>query len=208
MFPKVNQQILIDIVQKGVSYRTIIAEYQDDEILIGIPMSDMVGVLPNGTEIDVTFKSGENLFRFTSEIIGKKLDRIPLYRIHKPSEKKIYRIQRRENFRVNLHLKLFLLENEYTTVNVSAGGLLFSTHGKIGLHEGQIVSGQVVVPNIQNHEFELVPFEGEIRRIYPSEDKQYTFAALQFTEIDPKNQTLIIQSCFEQQRKLRLRTNT
>lgn len=209
MYPKVNQQILIDIVQKGMAYRSIIAEYQDNEILIGIPMSDRIGILPNGTEIEISYKLGDNLFRFSSEITGKKLDNIPLYRIQKPTEKKIYRIQRRENFRVNLHLKLLLLENEYTTVNVSAGGLLFSASGKLDLQEGQAITGQVLVPNVQVHDrdFEFITFHGEIKRIYQSEDKALTFVAVEFTEIDPNDQTVIVQSCFEQQRKMRLRTN-
>ncbi|MEW8986981.1 MAG: PilZ domain-containing protein, partial [Bacillus sp. (in: firmicutes)] len=163
---------------------------------------------PNGTEIEISYKVGENLYKFSSEITGKKLDNIPLYRILKPIEKKIYRIQRRENFRVNLHLKLVLLENEYTTVNVSAGGLLFSGPGKLDLKEGQPLTGQVLVPNVQAHDLEFITFHGEIRRVYQSEDKTHTFVAVEFTEISPKDQTIIVQSCFEQQRKMRLRTNS
>lgn len=207
MYPKVNQQILIDIVQKGISYRSIVAECEDDEILIGIPMSDQIGILVNGTEVDISFKSGDNLYKFTSAIVGKKLDKIPLYRIEKPNEKKIYRIQRRENFRVSLNLKLILLENEYMTVNVSAGGLLFSALGRLNFCEGQVISGQVLVPNLHNHEFEFVSFEGEVKRVYQSENRERTFVALEFTEIEPEDQTIIIQSCFDQQRKMRLRTN-
>ncbi|WP_318507735.1 flagellar brake protein [Bacillus sp. T3] len=204
MYPKVNQQILIDVVDKNISFKTIIAENGENEILIGIPMVDQIGILPNGMEIDVTFRTGDDMFRFPSEIIGKKIDNIPLYIIRKPHEKQIIKIQRRENFRVNLNLKLLLNDIEYTTVNVSAGGLLFSGSDKTDLKEGEIMTGTVVVPNVQTHEIEFVTFQGEIRRVYDHEIKGLKYFAMQFIEIDPQDQTKIVQSCFEQQRQMRL----
>jgi c-di-GMP-binding flagellar brake protein YcgR len=190
--------------KKNISFHSIVAEVQEDEILIGIPMSDKIGILPNDTEIDISFKSGDNLYKFPSWVIGKKLDNIPLYRIHKPDEKKVYRVQRRENFRVNLNLKVLVNDIEYTTVNVSAGGLLFSGPRKMDLHEGQMVNGQILVPNVQTHELEFVSFQGQIKRVFSSDDKKTMNAALQFTEISQEDQTKIVRACFEQQRKMRL----
>lgn len=204
MYPKVNQQILIDVANKDLSFRSIIAENTDNEIFIGIPQSNNIGILPNGMEIDITFRAGDDLYKFSTEIMGKKLDNIPLYIIQKPHEKQIHRIQRRENFRVNLNLKLLLNETEYTTVNVSAGGLLFSAREATDLQEDEMVSGIVLVPNVQNHELEEVAFQGQIRRIYTQDNNGLKYIAMEFIEINQQDQTKIIQSCFEQQRQMRL----
>jgi c-di-GMP-binding flagellar brake protein YcgR len=205
MYLKINQQILIALAWKDVSFRSIVAEIQDEEILISIPVTNQIGILPNETDIEVTFKSGDDLFKFKTQIVGKKLDNIPLYIIKKPNEKQITRIQRRENFRVNLNLKLLLDKNEFTTINVSAGGVLFSTSLNNDLQEGDVVSGTILVPNSQNNDIENISFQGEIKRIYLPENNEIKYIGMQFIEISDQDQTKIVQSCFEQQRQMRLK---
>jgi c-di-GMP-binding flagellar brake protein YcgR len=203
MYPKVNQNIVIDIKGRDQWYRSIVAEVEEKEILISFPM-DMLG-LPDGTRLDITFTSDENQYKFQTEIIGSKRDKISLYRITKPQEKEIIRIQRRDNFRVNANLRAILNENELTTINLSAGGVLISCRLDIQLQEGEIVSGTLFVPTTANKEPEPIIFKGLIKRINLIGNQERKNVGIGFTNLDKRDEMKIIQYCFEKQRQMRLK---
>jgi c-di-GMP-binding flagellar brake protein YcgR len=206
MYPKVNQNIVVNIRGLGKSCRSIVAEMGEKEILIVFPMDgNTIGLLPTGTSLDVTFMSNENQYKFRTEIIGRKKENIPLFRITKPQENEIARVQRRDNFRMNTNLRLVLNETELITINISAGGVLFSGGVDLQLQEGEVVSGTLFVPNPQNKVAEPITFQGQIKRINLIENQQRKNVGIKFTKLNPRDQTKIIQYCFEKQRQMHLK---
>jgi c-di-GMP-binding flagellar brake protein YcgR len=167
---------------------------------------NMIGLLTEGTQVDIIFMEDENQYKFQTEIIGRKKDNIPLCRITKPQEKEIIRIQRRDNFRVNSHLRLMVNENKLNTINISAGGMLFSCGVDVQLLEGEVVSGTLFVPNTENKESSIIPFQGQIIRIHLIKDQERRNVAMKFTVMDKRDQMKIVQHCFEKQRQIRLKS--
>ncbi|CAH2712898.1 putative protein YpfA [Neobacillus rhizosphaerae] len=207
MYPKVNQNIMIDLKSHDQSCRSIIAEIGENEILISFPLDrNMIGLLMEGMQVDVIFMMDDDQYKFQTEIIGRKNDKIPLCRISKPQEKEIIRIQRRDNFRVNSHLLLLLNETKLNTINISAGGMLFSCGMDLELQQGEVVSGTLIVPAIPNKNSALIPFQAQIKRIHLIKNQDRKNVALKFIEMDKQDQMKIVQHCFEKQRQMRLKS--
>ncbi|MDR7235708.1 flagellar brake protein [Neobacillus drentensis] len=207
MYPKVNQNIMIDIKSQDQSCRSIIAEVRENEILIGFPMDrNIIGLLTDGTQVDIIFMADEHQYKFQAEIIGRKKDNIPLCRITKPQEKEIIRIQRRDNFRVNSNLLLRVNGNKLNTINISAGGILFSCGMEMDLQHGEVVAGSLMLSAFQSAESSIIPFKGQIIRIHLIKDLDRKNIAMKFIEMDKRDQMKIIQHCFEKQRQMRLKS--
>ncbi|MEH7076568.1 flagellar brake protein [Neobacillus drentensis] len=202
MYPKVNQNIKIDIVDHGLSCRSNIAEVGDSEILISIPLDrEIIGLLSIRSNLDISFITGENKYVFRTYIIGRTNDTIPLLRLAKPEEKEIEKIQQRENFRVNSNLRLIINGTELNTINISAGGALFSSQLDFSFREGEELAGTLLVPDIQSKDIVPISFKSKIIRIMKSHERKHV--AIEFTNIKRNDQIKIIQHCFEKQRKIR-----
>lgn len=200
MYPKVNQKIVIEIPDKDVICHSMIAEVGDDEILISQPMDqDTIGLFPVGTRIAVSFTAEGNKYQFRAKILGKKRERISLFRITKPLENEIRKIQMRENFRVETTIRIEIDEMELHTINISAGGMLFSCTFEMELNEGEEVSGKIFIPDTSP-----ISFRGVIKRIRVLENN-VKHVAMQFTVLDRKDETKIVQFCFQKQRQMRMK---
>lgn len=205
MYPKVNQNIMIEITKSDQSCKSIVAEMRENEILIGVPMDRrMVGLLLEETKIKVIFLTEENQYMFRTKIIGKTKDNIPLFRIIKPQENEIIKIQRRENFRMPTNLRFLFRDQDLYTINISAGGILFSCQANLELQVGDEISGTLFVPNPQNKVVYPITIQGEIKRMDSSTIEDRRNVALQFTAMNQRDQMIITQYCFEKQRQNRL----
>ncbi|MCM3567023.1 flagellar brake protein [Neobacillus mesonae] len=199
MYPKVNQKIIIEIPGENVTCYSIVADVTQDEIRISHPLTgDTIGRFPAGTEIDVSFLSGENKYQFKANILGRLEDKILLYRITKPLEQDISKIQLRENFRVETNLRIKIEDMELHTVNISAGGMLFSCNVDLTLSVGNEVSGTMYIPDV-----DPISFKGVIKRILQPDD-EVKHAAMKFTVLDRKDESKIVQFCFQKQRQMRM----
>ncbi|MGJ7909848.1 flagellar brake protein [Neobacillus sp. LXY-1] len=206
MYPKVNQKIIIDFKSKDQTYKSVVAEVSDKEILIGVPVDNSVIDLVLAQEkLEITFVENDVKYKFETEIIGRKQDNMPLFRISKPEEDEIVKIQLRENFRVPANLPLKVEKTTLTTVNLSAGGVLMSCMVELDLHEGEEISGTILLPGLQNKESESIDFVGEIKRINWIENQDRKNVAIEFKQMDKRDQSKIIQYCFEKQRQNRLK---
>ena len=199
MYPKVNQNIVINILSEGSICRSIVAEISESEILISQPMDGKMFGMPRGTRLAISYTIGENKYKFEAFILGRKKDNIPLYRITKPKEKEISKIQRRENFRVPTSVPVKIGNMEVNTINISAGGMLLSCTRDSSYQVGEPLSGMILIP-----ETTPIPFKGVIKRIIQREDTGLKQVGLQFTVLERKDETKIVQYCFEKQRQARL----
>lgn len=203
MYPKVNQNIVIEINREEKTFKSIIAEVGVTEILIGFPMNlNVLGHLPIDTIIDISYLIGDNQYQFKSSIIGKRNDSIPLIVISKPNEKDIKKIQRRNNFRVKANLLVNVKDQEVTTVDISAGGLQLSCKENFELVYEEVVTGTLVIPG----ETEDVTFQGIVRRVFKSDNEGRKNVAIAFTSLNQKDQAKITRFCFEKQRQMRLKS--
>lgn len=206
MYPKVNQNIMIDIIGQDSSCRSLIAEVGEEEILICFPMDKSItGLLSVGTKLEIIYIIEENKYKFKTEIIGRKQAIMPLFLVRKPEEKDIIRIQQRENFRVRTNLRIYLNEYELSTINISAGGALFSCEIDLPFQLGEQVTGTLIIPNIQKKELDSVKFEGVIIRINHMNKEERQNVALQFSSMDQKDQKKLVQYCFEKERQNRIK---
>jgi c-di-GMP-binding flagellar brake protein YcgR len=199
MYPKVNQHILFDINETH-SCRSVIAEIGNTDLFISFPMDrTIIGLLTIGTKLDICYIMGDNKYKFKSEIIGRKVDPIPLIQITKPEEKSIVKVQQRENFRVSANLNLRLKDKDFITTNISAGGLLFTCKPDFSLQDREVVTGTLFISG------ESIAFQGEIKRLSMAENQDIKFAGIEFLNINQRDQSKILQYCFEKQRKLRMK---
>lgn len=206
MYPKVNQNISIDIIDQDFSFKTVVADYADEEILLRYPLDrKIIGMLFPGTKLEINFITGENKFFFEAEIIGRTNDTIPLCRITKPKENDILKIQQRENFRVNATLTVELAGKEGMTNNISAGGVLCTVDLDREVQVGEEVTGTLYISSGQGKMPGHIYFLAKVVRIYHMKEHDRKSIALQFLEIDKHDQKRIIQYCFDRQRQLRLK---
>jgi c-di-GMP-binding flagellar brake protein YcgR len=205
MYLEVNQNILIDIINEDEMCKSTIAEIGEKEILISFPMAgNIAGLLSTGTPIVIIFMYGSDQFRFRTEILGRKVDKIPLFRILRPNQDEIQKIQRRENFRVMANLKLTLGEHYFNTINISAGGVLFSCDVNYDIKMGEAVSGMITVPSINSKVLTPVHFQARVTRVLREEKNDRKKVALEYTELKQQDQMKLTQYCFERQKQLRL----
>lgn len=204
MYPKINQNIFLNIPHQDQSYRSIIAEIEENEILVGFPVeADLIGFLPDGTELEITYITDRSLYRFHTKIVGRKNDTIRMYRVLKPAENMIKKIQRRDNFRVFTNLKIVLKDLQLSTINLSAGGALCACNANASFKKGEIVTGTLFVPSANNKGIEPISFNAQVKRIDPSEHADINNVAVEFTSINQREQMKIVQYCFARQREMR-----
>ncbi len=205
MYPKVNHNIVIKLKNTDKSFRSIVADIGKKELLVGIPLDRKnIGLVEDGTELEIFFMSGDNQYKFSTRMMGKTKDKIPLYRLAKPQEQEIVKVQRRDNFRVRTNLRLIIKEKELVTIDLSVGGTLISSKLDFEIEEAEAISGTLIIPSKKDKNPEFIPFQGLVIRIELIEDLERKNIAIGFTEIDKRDQTKIIQYCFERQRQMRI----
>jgi c-di-GMP-binding flagellar brake protein YcgR len=202
LYPKIGQNILMNLENRSQQSKSLIADIGQEEMLIALPMNtDLIGFLSVGTQLEITYVVEDKKYRFKTKVIGRKKDNIPLFRVVKPLEKDIIRIQMRENFRVNANLKVIIKDTEQNTVNISAGGLLCSCKQDFEIETREELSGTIFFPTADNKVLERVPFKAEVIRTTQVPQAGRINVAMKFTELERGAQSKISQYCFEKQRQ-------
>jgi c-di-GMP-binding flagellar brake protein YcgR len=204
MYPKVNQNIVIEVGEQDQTWKSIVAEVRDREILVGFP-SDLssLGQLQIGTKIEVIYILNDSKYGFITEIIGRKTENINLLILNKPEKKDISKLQLREDFRVNVNAPLFLKDKESKLINLSAGGLLCSCSPDLELNAGDVVSANISLPSFTGEKETTISFKCEVIRLVKVLERNQI--ALKFLDLNERDQKKIIQFCIEKQRQLRLK---
>ncbi|MFH7818131.1 flagellar brake protein [Neobacillus thermocopriae] len=206
MYPKISQNIHIELKKVDMTCNSIVAEIRENEILIAFPMfRTITGHILEGDKLEISYLINENKYKFESQVIGKNNGDVPLLRISKPNENEIVRVQRRENFRVKANLPLIMNETTATTLDLSAGGLLFTCKSDIGLQEGSEIAGTLIVPSPHHNDSTPINFIGQVIRIQSNKEEGRKNIAVQFTKLDQKDEMKIIQYCNFKQRQNRLK---
>lgn len=212
MLPKVNDVLHIQLPSEGeiegnFEYRSRIAESDEDEIYIEVPIHEQSGhfkKLHMGNELSLYFltEGGVKHF-FNTYVTGFKEDVIRMVRLRKPTEDEISQMQRRNFLRVQANLELAVkFQHDFTrfltyTENVGGGGisLLGDEHHEV--KEGQFLTCWLLI-QYKNGDLEHVPFEGTVVRTVTLESGRQK-AMLEFTKITDMERQKIIKYCFERQ---------
>ena len=202
MYPKVNQNIVIEIRDNDKSFKSIVADISEKDLLIAAPLDrENIGLVREGTALNIYFLSHEKLYRFSTRMIEKINDKIPLYRITKPLEQEIAKIQRRDNYRIRTSLPLTLNETELSTIDLSVGGALISSSSDIAMRKGETVNGVLSLPYKNSENYESIPFKGIIKRIEFTKNQERKNFAIEFTNMDKRDKMKITQFSIERQRQ-------
>lgn len=196
-----------------------IAEINDKVIAIEMPIEEGSGKMrffPKNTDLTAFFVDENGMkYNFSTKVTGKASDNIPLLLIEKPLESSISKIQRRDYLRVPMNLNLIIiLQNPVEIVNVqtidlSGGGLSFSSKKPLPLQEDQTVNGVIHLPHWKSGSLDIRFFASVKRVLPPNEQRPVQLVALQFEDIEERNRDQIIHFCFQREielnRKLNLR---
>lgn len=204
MYPEANQNVYIKVNGHEQSWKAIVAEVRDKEILINFPLNQIiVDLLQIGTIIEVSFVSDENRYKFSTEIIGRK---ITFFKLKKPVEKEIISIQLRKNFRAPINIPLFLNGKKAITINISSDGISCLCRPDLRFKRGEVVSGTISLPSFTSKEENSISFKCEIIRVNIVKDLERNNIALKFIEIAQQDKMKIKQYCFEKQ-QLRMKNS-
>lgn len=207
----INIEIIED--KKVKRYKSKIMDLSEDTILIDYPTNietNKTLYLMNGSQVNVSFvdELTEQAYQFSTFVIGKKKENIPLIIISKPHEEDYVRIQRREFVRIKwpVDVAIHSITNEFApfrtiTDDISAGGASILVSTEIPIYKQQQVLVWFVLPR-KTGEYNYLKINCEIVRIISLND-QKNIVSLKFLNKGRLEEQTLLQFCYEVQVALR-----
>ncbi|MCP6681241.1 flagellar brake protein [Bacillus nakamurai] len=188
---------------KKVKSKAVSAE--NGELLISYPVdldSGRTVFLHRGLEITVEFTgSGQVPYQFKSTVKGKRKDPIPMIGLDIPPKEEMKRIQRRQYVRADAVLDVSVQSEKaaFQTIssNVSAGGMALVIPEHVSAKLGEKLNVSFCLPHPENPAD--ITAEAVIQRAYYDSKADKQKITLEYTEIDPGSQQLLIQYCMRMQ---------
>lgn len=208
---KVGTSVIIERRQGEKRHRckSKIVDLDDKVICINYPVdleTNRLIYLMNGEQVDISFIDDEyeQAYQFSSLVIGKRKENIPLIILSAPSEQDIVRIQRREFVRIHwpVDVAVHPLKNEFHPFNaitddISAGGASILVPVDVPLHYNQQILCWFVLPR-KSGEYHYLKFKCEIVRIFELNENS-KIVSLQFLNKSKKDEQNLLQFCYEAQ---------
>lgn len=204
---KINQLIEIEVNQgeKTEYLPSRIEEIKEKYIYISMPMRKGA-LLPMrlGEEIKIILRQKNGTFGFFTKIAGRRREPIPYLIIDKP-ERFISVNQKREFVRleVNLSVRFRVVDGdnrgpieEGMTIDISAGGILFST-------QADIKAGQKIEMELQLSDKESFFSQAHAIRVFErgKHEKNSVRVAIEYDDISESQRDRIFRFIFEKQRE-------
>ncbi|MBY6035673.1 flagellar brake domain-containing protein [Fictibacillus nanhaiensis] len=194
---------------KKDKYKCKVCEVKGDQLYIDYPSNTTTNRTEyffDGTQFKASFVDKEkNVYTFRTELLGRKIEKIPVLIITLPKEEEIHKIQRREFVRVEtlLDTNVKHVGDAYPSFNsvvldLSAGGMLLSLPVRHQVSKGDQLDCLVVLP-MQSGKKIYLDLQCNVLRILEGQTNGRQRASLQFTQILPKVRQHIVRFCFEQQ---------
>jgi c-di-GMP-binding flagellar brake protein YcgR len=188
-------------------YRCRVVESEEDGIFIDYPIHTKTGktaFMMNGTQLKASFVYNEQtVLMFESEVLGRKISKIPMIHIHYPGEGELVKVQRRQYVRVETNADISLYYNDQyhpaVTEDISAGGCAVRIAG-IDIEQGARIS-MIIVLAMQTGEYHYLEITGSLIRIW--ERNKNKIASIQFLNLTETQRQIIMRYCFEKQLELR-----
>ncbi|MCQ6558058.1 flagellar brake protein [Paenibacillus mendelii] len=217
MLPKVNQFLFLQVAssdeeEAAVEYKSRIADENDNELLIEIPVLEGTGRYKRlflGDELSAYYLSSDGVKHyFNSHVLGLKEDVVRLVRIQKPDPESITKVQRRHFLRVGSELEIAIKLSAHVrfvgiTDDVGGGGISFLCDGKWPIKSGTELECWLLVP-YRNGSIEHAQFKAEVVRVKKMETGRNQVMA-KYASITDGERQKIIRYCFERQLDVRKR---
>jgi c-di-GMP-binding flagellar brake protein YcgR len=211
LLPKINHMLYYQIAssddeEAAIVYKSRIADEQDGDWLIEVPINEKTGRYKRlflGDELATYFVSEDGIKNyFDSHVIGFVEEAIRLVKIRKPDPSRITKVQRRSFLRVAAELELAVKQADQVrflsvTDDVGGGGVSFICDGKWALAAGQSLECWLLIP-YKNGSIEHAFFQAEIVRVVELESGKKQ-AMIKFAGINDFERQKIIRYCFEKQ---------
>ncbi|MBT2575485.1 flagellar brake domain-containing protein [Bacillus sp. ISL-51] len=177
------------------------------ELLISYPVDPESGrtvFLHSGLEITVEFTgSGGVPYQFKSTVKGKRKDPIPMIGLDIPPKEDMKRIQRRHYVRADAVLDVSVRSESgkaaFQTVssNISAGGMALVLPDHVSAEPGEKLNVSFSLPHPEKAAD--ITAEAVIQRVFYDSKTDKQKITLEYTEINPGSQQLLIQYCMRMQ---------
>ncbi|WP_338749717.1 flagellar brake protein [Bacillus sp. FJAT-52991] len=190
-------------------YRCKVADVKDGQVFINYPVnikSNRTVLLMDDTElmsefIDPTASSA--VYLFSTKVIGRVKQSVPLLILQDPGVDQYKRIQRRKYVRVSTAVDVALhLEGQppfvVATIDLSAGG--FSIPVPIGMSVKEGDQGKVFLSiPFQSGDYHYFDVTGQVVRVHEEDKSNRTIASFQIHDVSRVEQQLLMRFCFERQ---------
>jgi c-di-GMP-binding flagellar brake protein YcgR len=194
---------------KKDKYKCKVFEMKEEQLYIDYPSNvstNRTEYFFDGTQFKASFvDKDKNVYYFQTELLGRKIDNIPVLILSLPKEEEIHKVQRREFVRVETLLDVAVRKREsaqpgFNTValDISAGGMLLSLPLEHGISNGDLLDCLMVLP-MQSGEKIYLDLDCKVLRILDGNAGNRQRASIQFDEIPPDKRQHIVRFCFEQQ---------
>ncbi|MBP3964445.1 flagellar brake protein [Paenibacillus lignilyticus] len=217
MLPKVNQFLFLHVAssdeeEAAIEYKSRIADSDNDELLIDIPLVEGTGKYKRlflGDELSAHFISEDGVKNyFNTHVLGFKEDGVKLIRIRKPEPESITKVQRRNFLRVAAELEIAIQLSANIrfigmTDDVGGGGISFLVDGKWPMKQGTNLECWLLLA-YRNGSVDHSHFKAEIVRVKSLESGRNQVMA-KFSSILDSERQRIIRYCFERQLDFRKR---
>ncbi|HHU33173.1 MAG: flagellar brake protein [Zhaonellaceae bacterium] len=206
----VNQKVEINVEDHDVSYKSSVQAVDENSFAIAIPYHKGEPlILRSGDTIIVKLFTAKERFIFSSKVIKRKQDQIPLYVLAYPE--KVYRMQVREYVRVEVNLdvnyqviteeqrkndEFFNPTTKALSIDLSGGGILLAIDEK--LPEGQPLYLEFTIKYKKGEK--LIQTFGRVVRCRPAEGTKKNLAGIRFEGLDERVRDVLIEFLFERMR--------
>lgn len=196
----------VEIIWDDGDYKSNIEDVQDRYFAISIPIKEGQYIpLRAGEKVEVLYFNDNNIYKFFSKVLGRKIDGIPVVLLSKPD--KVQVIQRRRFVRIS-HIvpakyakttKEAKIPGEGTVLgatllDISAGGVRIRISEEVS--RGEFV--EVYFP-LSGEEFIL---KGELVRVIKDKDGKYA-CGVSFIDLRERDRDKIVRFIFQLMREQR-----
>ncbi|MGM7635404.1 flagellar brake protein [Bacillus sp. Hm123] len=191
------------------SYRCKVVDVKDGQVFIDHPVnikSNRTTLLMDETELMVEFidpTASSAVYLFSTKVIGRVKQSIPMLVLQDPGVDKYQRIQRRKFVRVPTAVDAAVHLEDHspfaaTTVDLSAGGLAVSVPHGMNIKQGDQGKVFLSIPfqSGDHHYFEVT---SKVVRVHEEEKSNRTIASLEINDLSGIEQQLLMRFCFERQ---------
>ncbi|MDN5346766.1 MAG: hypothetical protein PWP65_330 [Clostridia bacterium] len=206
-FPlRINQQVHIQAEGRKESLRSLVQDV-GEEVFTVMAGSGEEEIFHRGDEVRVVFYTGEARYEFTTQVLGRVLEPVPVYVLARPVE--IKRVQAREFVRVKAalevryqvltegdlaRLKALRPRKKAVSIDISGGGMQLVLREE--LKEGDLLLLALEIP--QQESFVRLTLLGRVKRVVLQEQKGYRHyvAGVAFEDISERERDVIIGYVF------------
>jgi len=211
---RLGQKIILEAFADADSrYESRIADIGKEEFFVE-PLYDpaqrtfRMHVLTGTKFLAFVIGANGSAYRFSTQVLGMRRDRIWLVSLRLPRRKEFERVQRRGYLRVPVHIDLRIQRRggeEFATTSrdISAGGISFLLPPEVVLLPGEQLTIAFSLPLLKGgrRDFQLT---GELVRVFfDPEHSSHLVAAVRFLDLSSEEERFLVRYSFERQWELR-----